>query len=206
MDKVGRYDFEGGDSYRMVQLLAAQAHYARQTRNFAFIIMIASLASMAMFIAVLAGGLKTTGIMTRMDSQMSEMTGQMKDLTSSGGKFAEQLKGKFPENQAELTVKQVLGIIANGKSISERANELLGNVDDATIQHVAALAKSLGPAEVHALLGKAQDIMTSANTLLRAVDARKVNAVLTTFGNVKIEEINSLLKKVADLHEIKLQL
>lgn len=211
MEKLGRhakleYDFELGDSHKMIHLLAVQTHYLRQIRNFLFVTMIAALATMGLVIGLVAGGYGAQQSMTRMEGKMDDMAKPLNDMSSSGGKFAEDLKNKFPVNQPEITVKQILATIANGKSISDRANELVHNVDDASVEHVMTLAKSIDPAEVHALLGKTQEIMTSANTLLQTVDAQKVNAVLTTFGNVKIEEINTLLKKVTELHEIKVQL
>lgn len=180
----------------------AEVRYLRQIRNLLVLVAVTSVASMVMFIVLLAGGLKTSTIMTRMESQMSEMTEPVRGLKATG----DQLKDKFPANQAELTIGQVLGMISDGKNITERIIELTKNVDDQTVRHMNTLIQAVDPAEVNSLVSYTQQTLTLANGLLASVDAKKINAVLTMFGNVKIEEINSLLKKISDLHELKIQL
>jgi len=175
----------------------AEVRYLRKIYFCLLVLLAVSITTMVLFIVLLAGGLKTTTIMNRMDSQMSEMTGQMKQVGETGASLALQLKDKFPANQPEISLKQVLGIISNGQQISNHLNELIGKVDEGSVKHTTELIKSIRPDDIN-------NVISSVTTLVKNIDAEKINNVLTAVGTVKIDALNTLLKRITEIHKAEI--
>jgi uncharacterized protein YoxC len=171
---------------------------------FTGIIMVASLTTMGITIALLAGGYGTVQTMNVMRDGMGDMNSKMSQGTDAVAGVVAQLKSKFPANQLEVSTRQVLGTLENGNKISARFNHLLQHVDENAIRSINGIVASFTPQDVDALKTHALGTLAKINQIVADIDSAKVAALIETFGGLDAKQINALIGVIAKLHEIKI--
>lgn len=171
---------------------------------FTGIIMVASLTTMGICIALLAGGYGTVQTMNVMRDGMGDMNSKMSQGTDAVAGVVAQLKSKFPANQLEVSTRQVLGTLENGNKISARVNYLLQNIDENAVRSLNGIVSSLTAQDVDTLKAHALGTLAKVNQIVADIDATKVAGLIDTVAGLDSKQINALISVVAKLHEIKI--
>jgi len=167
--------------------------------------MFMTIGMLIMFIVLLAGGINTTTVMNGMEKKMNSMDSKIPDIDA----LTLQLKSQFPSDQAEVTVRQVLGIISNLKKISERTSFLLGNVESESIgkivNQVSKVVGSVSQHEIKNIKLHLMSIVERVDTIVSSLPAETINELVSSLSKLDTNKINNLVGEVAKIHEIKVK-
>ena len=163
---------------------------------------------------LLAGG----GVgMTGMSRTMEDMVFKMTKMTN-GSDAVSGMLGKFPENQVELSVRQVFSTLANMERISSRVHyfldhadpNLVNNVKD-IVTRVSTLMSSLNENEVIHIKAQILGVAEHLNRVMTGIQPQHVNAILTMAAKIDATKLNELVEntkaieeRLKSLHEIKI--
>jgi hypothetical protein len=175
-------------------------------------------------IALLAGG----GFqMASMSRGMTDMNGKMTKMVQpadGASAFVQDLKSRFPDDQAEITVRQALQTIENVHHITSRVKYLLSNVEPNQItelmghvEHLAQKAETwtthLTEEDIEQFKHQAIGLLEHVNNILGGVQPTQVDAAMQNLnriaGQLDVGKINELVentKGILNLHEIKIQI
>jgi hypothetical protein len=163
-----------------------------------------------MFIILLAGGLETKGTMDIMKSVMNKMYGQIKDTVDSGSGVANLLKEKFPANQPEVSLRQIIGTLENANKISARSEYLLNSVEPeafgTTVKNINKIIGTVSTEDINAISKHALSIVSQVDNILSQVKPEKVDKLLDVIGKIDTVALNALIAMVTNVHEIKIQI
>ena len=169
-----------------------------------------SVTTVGLFIALLVGGAPLYGATMGMSAKMTNMNGKM----NIGSEYVvggyNVIKDKFPTNQIEMSVRQILNTIENGHKISARSELLLNSISPETvaklIQNFNRIMEYVSVEEANTVKLQAMKIIANVERITSAVPPETVIKLLDTLSNINAAKLNGLFDSISKLHEITMKI
>jgi len=173
-----------------------------------FFIAVACLITNVVLMGLLLGG--GYGQMNVMAKTTSNMDMRMEKGEEAINTVARNVMSKFPNNQLEVTMRQVFGMIEDGKKIGGRTNYLLENINPKgvadSITNVNKFLGAVKPEEIQIIKRHAMSMIERLDSIVATIPPEKVASLLTTISALDTDKINQLIDTVGKLHELKIML
>lgn len=164
---------------------------------------------LGVLIGIAAGGYPVSSQMNVMTKVMKKMDIQMDEGSGAIKNFGITMKDKFPSNQMEVFIKQIVGIVDDTKHISARTQYLLNNVKGESLgslmDRINIILKTTTKDDLMNIKQHIMGIMEHADDIVKNISPTNVANLIAAVASLNISNVNNVLANAAKIHELKIQ-